>query len=121
VLCHFLITGHNPDALPLIGASGCIAGCAAYYSVRYVGLKVAIAPKFSLSVAAVTGIWVVLQVIGAFVRFGEPGGVSFASHLGGFAAGIVMGLLFRAPDLGQIQLGHEVLEQMNNRGPAAAA
>jgi hypothetical protein len=121
VLCHFFVLRHGTDIHPLLGASGCIAGCAAYYSVRYVGLKVPVAPKLSLSVLAVTGIWVCLQVIGAFVRFDETGGVSFLAHLGGFAAGVVLSLLFRAPDLGQIQLGHEVLERMNNRGPAASA
>jgi hypothetical protein len=32
-----------------------------------------------------------------------------------------MSLIFRAPDLGHLKLGHEVLEKMNERGPAAAA
>ena len=122
VLCHYVVFRHAQDPAPLIGASGCIAGCAGYYSVRYTGLRVAIGPNKSLSVAAVTGVWVVLQVIGAVVHVGpEGGGVSFWSHLGGFAAGLVLSALFRAPDLGQVRLGHEVLDQMNERGPVAAA
>ena len=117
---HFLANQHNPDTLPLIGASGCIAGCAAYYSFRYTKLKVPLAPHFALSVAAVTGIWLVLQIVGALVRFGDGRvGVSFWSHLGGFGAGALLAALFRSPDLGQLKLGHEVLEQMNARGPAA--
>jgi membrane associated rhomboid family serine protease len=120
VAAHFLVTRRMPEPVPLIGASGCIAGCAAYYSFRYTSLRVPLAPKFALSVAAVTAIWILLQVVGAFVRLGDSGGgVSFWAHIGGFAAGILLSLVFRAPDLGQVKLGHEVLDQMNARGPAA--
>ena len=121
VALHYLVLRHAPDPVPYIGASGCIAGCAAYYSVRYTGLRVPVAPNFSVSVAGVTCVWVFLQVVGAMVKIGESSGVSFWAHLGGFAAGIVISLVFRAPDLGQIRLGHEVLDKMNNRGPVAAA
>ncbi len=117
---HFLITRHVPDAPPLIGASGCISGCAAYYSVRYVNLKVAVAPKLALSVAWVTAIWLTLQIVGAFVRIGEPGGTAFWAHIGGFVTGAILSLIFKAPDLKQIKIGHEVLDRMNSRGPAAA-
>ncbi len=116
---HFLMTRHAIAPAPYIGASGCIAGCAAYYSVRYIGLKVPILPHRGISVAAVTGVWVALQVIGAFVHIGSNGGTSFWAHLGGFVAGIVLSVVFRAPDLGQARLGHEVLERMNVRGPGA--
>lgn len=119
VAAHYLVTRRMPDPMPLIGASGCVAGCAAYYSFRYTSLRVPLAPKVALSVAAVTVIWLLLQVVGAFVRLGDSGGVSFWSHLGGFAAGILLSLVFRAPDLGQVKLGHEVLDRMNARGPAA--
>ena len=116
---HFLITRHSPSSVPLIGASGCIAGCAAYYSVRYVNLKVAVAPKLALSVAWVTAIWFILQIVGAFVRIGEAGGTAFWAHIGGFVAGALLSLVFRAPDLKQIKIGHEALDRMNARGPAA--
>ncbi|AIE84692.1 rhomboid family protein [Fimbriimonas ginsengisoli] len=120
VAVHYLVTRGTQSPASLVGASGAIAGCAAYYSVRYTGLKVAFAPHRALSVAAVTGIWVILQVVGAFVRVGQTeGGTSYWAHLGGFAGGVLLSLLFRAPDLGQIRLGHEVLEQMNDRGPGA--
>lgn len=119
IALHYFITRHTPDAAPYIGASGAVAGCAAYYSFRYVGLKVAIAPKTAVPVIWVTLLWVVLQVVGAFVKLGDTGGTAYWAHLGGFAAGIVISLVFRAPDLGQIKLGHEVLERMNDRGPAA--
>jgi len=119
VATHFLVTHNTHNPVPLIGASGCIAGCAAYYSVRYTSLKVPIAPNRGISVASVTGIWLALQIIGAFVKFGETGGTAFWAHIGGFAAGAILSGIFKAPDLKQMQLGHEVLDQMNARGPAA--
>jgi hypothetical protein len=60
-------------------------------------------------------------VLGAFLRFGEQGGTSFWAHIGGFLAGAAMSFAFKAPDLQQVKLGHEVLDRMNDRGPAATA
>ncbi len=122
VVCHFLVVRHLANPSPILGASGCIAGCAAYYCVRYKGLKVAVAPTLSVSVLGITGVWILLQLIGAIVRIGDPNQqVSFWSHVGGFATGLVLSVVFQSPDIGQLQLRHEVLEQMNDRGPAAAA
>lgn len=121
VLAHtiFTLSSHEPQIL--IGASGSVAGCAAYYSVRYTHLKVPIAPKKGMSVAVVTGVWLALQLIGAFVHIGESAAVSFWAHIGGVVAGLLLSAVFRAPDLGQARLGHAVLDQMNERGPAAVA
>lgn len=121
VAAHFLLTMSQPHAPILIGASGAVAGCAAYYSVRYTALKVPVAPKKALSVAVVTLVWVLLQFVGAFVHIGESGSVSFWAHIGGVLAGLLLSAVFRAPDLGQARLGHAVLDQMNERGPAAVA
>ena len=121
VFLHFMITRRTPDPVPFVGASGCIASCAAYYSVRYTRLRVPLAPKLAISVAAVTGIWLALQVVGVVVKFGDRGGTSFWAHIGGFVAGALLSLIFSAPDLEQVKLGHEVLDQMNARGPAALA
>lgn len=118
---HFMMTKHAIAPPPFIGASGCIASCAAYYSVRYTRLRVPVAPKLAISVAAVTIVWLALQIIGAILKPGESGGTSFMAHIGGFVAGALLSLVFRTPDLQQLKLGHEVLEQMNLRGPAAAA
>ena len=120
-LAHWLVTSANSNPSLLIGASGAIAGCAAYYSVRYTHLKVPVAPQRGLSVAAITAIWLVLQIVGAFVHIGESSGVSFWAHIGGFVAGLILSVVFRAPDLGQRRLGHAVLDTMNERGPAAVA
>lgn len=108
------------EVIPLVGASGCISGCVAYYAARYTHLRVPIAPSRALSVAMVTGVWLVLQIVGAFVRVGETvPGIAFLAHLGGFVGGLVLTFLFRAPDLREKSLGHEVLDAMNDRGPGA--
>lgn len=121
VALHFVMTRHNIEPAPLIGASGCISSCAAYYSVRYTRLRVPVAPKLAISVAAVTAVWLALQFVGAVVKLGDTGGTSFWAHLGGFSAGALLSLVFRTPDLEQLKLGHEVLERMNDRGPGASA
>jgi membrane associated rhomboid family serine protease len=120
VAAHFLMMRHLPDAAPYIGASGAIAGCAAYYTIRYMSLRVPVAPHLAMSILAVAALWLFLQVLGAFVQIGESAGTAYWAHLGGFGMGIVLSFVFRAPDLGQIQADHEVLERMNERGPAAA-
>jgi membrane associated rhomboid family serine protease len=104
---------------PLIGASGCVAGCAAYYSAKYISLRVPVGPKMSLSVATITGVWIALQAIGALASLRQGSAISFWAHLGGFICGLLLTMIFQAPELGERELGHAVLEQMNQRGPAA--
>lgn len=121
---HFLLAAKPAwdEPHPLVGASGCIAGCAAYYGIRYLSLRVPIAPKVGVPVAAVIGGWVLLQLIGALKTFGDAqASTAFWGHLGGFVAGLAMSFIFRTPDVGHLDLHHKVLEEMNQRGPAAAA
>jgi membrane associated rhomboid family serine protease len=120
VLVHWLVTARLTDSAPLVGMSGGIAGCAAYYGYRYSQLKVVLAPNVGVTVKWVIAVWIFLQIVGAFVRLGDPyGAVAFWAHLGGAMAGIMLSLVFQTPDLKEVELGHEVLERMNERGPAA--
>ena len=108
------------EPAPLVGASGCVAACAAYYSFRYHALRVLIGPKRALPVAWITGLWFALQLLGAVLAIGAPvPGIAFFAHLGGFLAGLVLAMVFRAPDVASLSLGHEVLERVNERGPDA--
>jgi hypothetical protein len=59
---------------------------------------------------------VLLQGVGSLT---QREGTSFWSHLGGFAAGLTLGLAFRLPRLAEVQFGHEALERLNERGPFA--
>lgn len=117
---HALMRARAGDHEPLIGASGAIAACIGYVAIRYMGRKVPVAPKIQVGVWVVAAIWLGLQVAGAFVRLGDPGGgVAFWAHLGGFAVGVVFSLIFKAPNLAHQEIGHQTMRRMADRSPGA--
>lgn len=121
VLVHFILMRTMGGVQPLVGASGAIAGAVGYCAVRYMSTKVPIAPGLGVPVGVLAAIWVLLQVLGTFVRLGDAGlgNSAFWAHLAGFLVGVVWGVASRAPDAASIELGHDVLNRMNDRGPAA--
>ena len=68
---HWAVTVVTGVSEPLIGASSAIAACVGYCSVRYMLRKVPLAPKLKLTVGTVAVVWVMLQAVGAFVKFGD--------------------------------------------------
>ena len=119
-LGHLLIMGHVSQPAPLLGASGAVAACIGYASVRYLHVRVPLSPKVSVPVYAVALIWVGLQIIGAFVRIGDSsGGVAFWAHIGGFLGGILLSLIFRVPEGLSLEWGRETIADMSGRSPAA--
>lgn len=115
---YWMATRRMEDAPALVGASGAIAGCAGYYSLRYTKLRVSLAPKRSASVAFITVLWLLLQFAGALINVGQPVQASgFFAHLGGAICGLVLGVVLRAPDLGGMKLGHAVLDTLNETNP----
>lgn len=119
---HWLLMSNSKIDQPLVGASGAIAACVGYCAVRFMRAKVPIAPHVGISVGVIALIWVVLQTLGGFVRLGDEGtgGVAYWAHLAGFLAGLVLSLVLKAPDQASLHLGHTVLDEMNERSPAAA-
>jgi len=91
----------NPlSDVPNLGASGAISGVLAAYMLYFPRARVVtlIVPFFIVSLSAFVfiGYWFLLQAFQAFVNIGLPGGgVAFFAHVGGFAAGLVLALLFR--------------------------
>lgn len=116
---HYLMASGSDRTEPLIGASGCVASVIAYYSIRYSHVRVPLAPKFGVPVWVVALFWLAIQALGAFLRIGDAAGVAFWSHLGGFASGLCLGLVFRAPAVSELQRSHEWLVEMGHRSPAA--
>lgn len=120
VSAHWLLA--SASSAPMIGASGAVAACVAYYSVRYGSLRVPLAPHVGVTMLGMVAVWLALQVVGGFLTLGsQGGGTAYWTHLGGFATGLALGLAFRAPSLARVELGHAVLKEMNSRSPAASA
>jgi len=69
--------------VPIVGASGAIAGVLAAYMTLFPRARV-----LALPVPALIGAWFVLQI--ASVLFGGGPGVAFFAHIGGFVAGLVL-------------------------------
>jgi membrane associated rhomboid family serine protease len=94
----------NPDSqVPLIGASGAIAGTLGAYIVMFPHARVlTLVPIFfflqvtELSAWLVLGFWFVLQAFSGFGSLGAEasGGVAWWAHIGGFVFGALVALLF---------------------------
>ncbi len=94
-----------PDAnsqIPLIGASGAIAGTLGAYIVMYPRARVLTLVMFffitfvELPAILVLGLWFALQFLSGFGQLGQEvsGGVAFFAHIGGFVFGMLVALLF---------------------------
>lgn len=86
---------------PMVGASGCIAACIAYFAVRHYRVRATLGPGVRVPVAAIVAIWVALQVLGGVFQVGDAptGGTSYWAHLGGFLAGLLLSVIFGAPKM----------------------
>lgn len=91
--------------IPMIGASGAIAGILGGYLIMFPGVRVrGIMPLGYFSrlaewpAWAVLGLWFVLQLVQGFGSLGVAaeygGGVAFFAHIGGFVAGVVLTWIF---------------------------
>jgi membrane associated rhomboid family serine protease len=93
----------TPDSqVPMIGASGAIAGVLGAYVIRFPRARILTLIWFGFFIRIVAipaffvlGFWFVLQLLFALPSIGSTsGGVAFFAHVGGFLAGIVLFKLF---------------------------
>src|SRR5438093_3992888 len=112
----------TPDSvLPMVGASGAIAGVMGAYFVLYPRSRiVSLVPLFFffqiIEVPAILflGIWFLMQFlsgVGSIVTAvgGQPaGGVAFWAHVAGFVAGISGVIVFRRPERQRVEWWHDV-------------
>lgn len=84
---------------PLVGASGAVSGVMAAYLLLYPKARVWILLFFKIPMRipawVALGAWIALQVVSLFSIAPEGVAVAWWAHIGGFAAGLLMTLLFR--------------------------
>ncbi len=110
-LTFYLISGFAASAvqiaagpnsvIPTLGASGAISGVMGAYVVLFPRNKVnalIFYTVISIPAVFVIGLWAVMQVVngaGTLGDIGERGGVAYGAHIGGFVAGLIMGVIAR--------------------------
>ena len=90
--------------IPMVGASGAIAGVLGAYMLLYPHARVlTLVPIFIfirimyLPAVVVLGLWFVLQILLSSSSRSGAGGVAFFAHIGGFVAGMILIWFFRRP------------------------
>jgi membrane associated rhomboid family serine protease len=108
----------SPDStVPMVGASGAIAGVMGAYFVLYPRSRiVTLIPLFFffqiVEIPAIffLGIWFVMQFLSGVgsIAASATGGVAFWAHIGGFVAGVGGVLLLRRPERQRVEWWHDV-------------
>jgi membrane associated rhomboid family serine protease len=101
--------------VPLVGASGAIAAALGTYIVLYPGARILsliflgfFYQLIEVPALVLLGFWFVLQLVNGFGALGAAtaqGGVAFFAHIGGFALGVVVGLILRVVGAGTAERG----------------
>jgi len=92
------------STVPIVGASGALAGIAGTYLVLFPRAQVIVVVPilFFLRVVRISSllfflIWFAIQALQGLASFAvmEQGGVAWFAHIGGFGAGVIVGLAIR--------------------------
>ena len=91
------------STVPMVGASGAIGGVMGAYILLYPKVNVHMLfifgfyiTTFAIPAVAMLGYWFLVQVLSGVASLSASGGgVAFWAHVGGFAAGLVLVMLFR--------------------------
>ncbi len=88
--------------IPMLGASGAVAGVMGAYLLMFPHAEVLTLIWFVfiirlvwLPAYAIIIYWVVIQVISQLGSSGQQGGVAYLAHIGGFAAGVLLYFVYR--------------------------
>ena len=97
------------STIPMVGASGAIAGVLGAYLLIYPNANVHVLVLIIIIVRIVTipawtmlGVWFGAQLLSGLMSKGGAG-VAFWAHVGGFVAGVVLVLLMRPRDVGLLR------------------
>ncbi|TRW95072.1 rhomboid family intramembrane serine protease [Paracoccus sp. M683] len=87
------------SGVPMVGASGAIAGVMGGYLLLFPRARVdvlviivIIIKIFTLPAWVMLGLWLGIQILGGFATLGAEGGVAYWAHAGGFLAGTILAL-----------------------------
>jgi membrane associated rhomboid family serine protease len=96
------------SVIPNLGASGAISGVLGAYIVLFPQNRVRVLVYYAvISVPALVaiGLWALLQFFSGFAAIAPDtqatSGVAYFAHIGGFTAGVLVGLLVRAMGIGR--------------------
>ncbi|TVR04714.1 MAG: rhomboid family intramembrane serine protease [Deltaproteobacteria bacterium] len=101
-LLHTVVPGD--PSVPLVGASGGIAGVMGAYLVIFPRIRLRVVWLFiplRLPAVVFMGVWVLLQVL---LMLTPETMISWQAHIGGFVAGLVLARLWRRPPITGLQL-----------------
>jgi membrane associated rhomboid family serine protease len=94
------------STLPMLGASGAIAGVLGAYLLLYPYANVHVLVLIIIILRIITvpawiilGLWFGAQLLSGLISKAGGGGVAFWAHVGGFLAGIVLLLIMRPRDV----------------------
>jgi membrane associated rhomboid family serine protease len=96
----FLQVAADPrSVIPMVGASGAIAGVMGGYLLLFPKARVDVLLFFIIIIRIIPvpawimlGVWFGLQLIGGYSASSQTGGVAYWAHAGGFVAGLVLTL-----------------------------
>lgn len=87
------------SGVPMVGASGAIAGVMGAYLLMFPRAKVDVVAiiivfikVFTVPAWVLLGLWFFFQIFGGFVMVGSETGVAYLAHAGGFVAGLILGV-----------------------------
>ncbi|MCF3973815.1 rhomboid family intramembrane serine protease [Paracoccus salsus] len=87
------------SSVPMVGASGAIAGVMGGYLLMFPRARVDVLAIFIVFFKVFTvpawlmlGVWLGFQLFGGFTVAGDQGGVAYWAHAGGFAGGVCLSL-----------------------------
>jgi len=96
-LAHILVTPHS--RIPMVGASGAIAGVLGAYLIKFPNARILTLIWFGFFIRVVRvpaivflGFWFILQLLYGLPSLALPGmgGIAFFAHIGGFVAGLLL-------------------------------